>query len=132
MMATDSCYVIMMLFCCSSSSYSSSSSSSKDPGLLVAASSASRDISLAFAYSSIHKHNYNMSDIMLSLVPGTGMLMVRDEIEIWSVFEANLFEEALDKFGKDFALIKEQVLPWKTLNTVIELVPLLAFVFLSS
>ena len=60
---------------------------------------------------------------MLNLISESGGLtLVRDEMERWSVYEANLFEEALDKTGKDFAQIREQTFPWKTLESIIELV----------
>lgn len=39
---------------------------------------------------------------MCSLVPSSGPVLCRDEMEDWSASEANLFEEALDKYGKDF------------------------------
>lgn len=44
---------------------------------------------------------------MSSLVPSTGPVLCRDEIEDWSASEANLFEEALDKYGKDFNDIRQ-------------------------
>ena len=65
---------------------------------------------------------------MLSLAPDSGLLLVRDEMELWSVHEANLFEDALDKIGKDFAQIREQILPWKHLSSIIELVLRLIFI----
>jgi metastasis-associated protein MTA len=34
--------------------------------------------------------------------------------------QANLFEEALDKYGKDFADIRSDYLPWKTLKNIVE------------
>lgn len=39
---------------------------------------------------------------MCSLVPSSGPVLCRDEMEEWSASEANLFEEALEKYGKDF------------------------------
>ena len=35
--------------------------------------------------------------------------MFRDEMEEWSASEANLFEEALDKYGKDFNDIRQVI-----------------------
>jgi metastasis-associated protein MTA len=35
-----------------------------------------------------------------------GPLLVRDQLEEWSTAEANLFEEALEKCGKDFNEIR--------------------------
>jgi metastasis-associated protein MTA len=50
----------------------------------------------------LHKHNYSIEASMCSLVPSSGPVLCRDEMEEWSASEANLFEEALDKYGKDF------------------------------
>lgn len=50
----------------------------------------------------LHKHNYSIEEAMCSLVPSSGPVLCRDEMEEWSASEANLFEEALDKYGKDF------------------------------
>lgn len=50
----------------------------------------------------LHKHNYSVDGAMCSLVPSSGPVLCRDEMEEWSASEANLFEEALDKYGKDF------------------------------
>ena len=48
------------------------------------------------------------------------MMSLRDEMEEWSASEANLFEEALDKYGKDFNDIRQDFLPWKTLKSIVE------------
>lgn len=50
----------------------------------------------------LHKQNYSLDEAMCALVPSTGPVLCRDENEEWSASEANLFEEALDKYGKDF------------------------------
>lgn len=55
----------------------------------------------------LHKHKYSIEEAMCSLVPSTGPVLCRDEIEDWSASEANLFEEALDKYGKDFNDIRQ-------------------------
>jgi hypothetical protein len=55
----------------------------------------------------LHKQCYNISKAINSLVPRTGPVLCRDEIEEWSASEANLFEEALDKYGKDFGDIRQ-------------------------
>lgn len=59
------------------------------------------------AMDTLHKHNYSVEEAMCSLVPSTGPVLCRDEIEDWSASEANLFEEALDKYGKDFNDIRQ-------------------------
>lgn len=55
----------------------------------------------------LHNHQYSIEDAMCSLVPSTGPVLCRDEMEEWSAAEANLFEEALDKYGKDFTDIRQ-------------------------
>uniref|UniRef100_A0A1B0A4M9 Metastasis-associated protein MTA3 n=1 Tax=Glossina pallidipes TaxID=7398 RepID=A0A1B0A4M9_GLOPL len=96
------------------------SSSVKQPSLHMSAAAASRDITLFHAMDTLHKHNYSIEGAMCSLVPSTGPVLCRDEIEDWSASEANLFEEALDKYGKDFNDIRQDFLPWKTLKQIIE------------
>lgn len=55
----------------------------------------------------LHEHEYSIENAMCSLVPTTGPVLCRDEMEEWSAAEANLFEEALDKYGKDFTDIRQ-------------------------
>lgn len=55
----------------------------------------------------LHKHDYSIESAMCSLVPSSGPVLCRDEMEEWSASEANLFEEALDKYGKDFTDIRQ-------------------------
>ncbi|KAF7381417.1 hypothetical protein HZH66_013811 [Vespula vulgaris] len=96
------------------------SSSVKQPSLHMSAAAASRDITLFHAMDTLHRHNYDVAKAMSSLVPSSGPVLCRDEMEEWSASEANLFEEALDKYGKDFSDIRQDFLPWKTLKNVIE------------
>ena len=55
-----------------------------------------------------------------ALVPTSGPVLCRDEMEDWSASEANLFEEAIEKYGKDFNDIRKDYLPWKTMKNIIE------------
>ncbi|XP_037029034.1 metastasis-associated protein MTA3 isoform X2 [Bradysia coprophila] len=96
------------------------SSSVKQPSLHMSAAAASRDITLFHAMDTLHKHTYSIESAMCSLVPSSGPVLCRDEMEEWSASEANLFEEALDKYGKDFNDIRQDFLPWKTLKNIIE------------
>ncbi|XP_017781721.1 PREDICTED: metastasis-associated protein MTA3 isoform X2 [Nicrophorus vespilloides] len=96
------------------------SSSVKQPSLHMSAAAASRDITLFHAMDTLHKHGYDLSGALCSLVPSSGPVLCRDEMEEWSASEANLFEEALDKYGKDFNDIRQDFLPWKTLKNIIE------------
>ena len=55
----------------------------------------------------LHKNGYDMSRALASLVPSSGPVLCRDEMEEWSASEANLFEEALEKYGKDFNDVRQ-------------------------
>lgn len=96
------------------------SSSIKQPSLHMSAAAASRDITLFHAMDTLHKHGYVLSEAVSSLVPSTGPVLCRDEMEEWTASEANLFEEALEKYGKDFNDIRQDFLPWKSLKNIIE------------
>ena len=48
-------------------------------------------------------------------------MLCRDEMEDWSASEANLFEEAIEKYGKDFNDIRKDYLPWKTMKNIIDI-----------
>jgi len=50
----------------------------------------------------LHQRDYNIVSAIKNLVSGGGPVLCRDEMEEWSASEANLFEEALDKYGKSF------------------------------
>ena len=58
--------------------------------------------------------------VIKALVPTSGPVLCRDEMEDWSASEANLFEEAVEKYGKDFNDIRKDFLPWKTMKNIIE------------
>ncbi|XP_039625483.1 metastasis-associated protein MTA1-like isoform X2 [Polypterus senegalus] len=96
------------------------SSSIRQPSLHMSAAAASRDITLFHAMDTLHKSNYDMSCAITALVPQGGPVLCRDEMEEWSASEANLFEEALEKYGKDFSDIRQDFLPWKSLTSIIE------------
>jgi len=96
------------------------SSSVKQPSLHMSAAAASRDITVFHAYQALHAHGYDIGAALKSLVPTTGPVLCRDEMEDWSSAEANLFEEAIEKYGKDFNDIKKDFLPWKSMRNLIE------------
>merc|ERR1719153_1782035 len=96
------------------------SSSVKQPSLHMSAAAASRDITVFHAYQALHAHKYNIDAALTSLVPTTGPVLCRDEMEDWSSAEANLFEEAIEKYGKDFNDIKKDFLSWKSMRNIIE------------
>ncbi|CAG0886922.1 unnamed protein product, partial [Darwinula stevensoni] len=96
------------------------SSSIQQPSLHMSAAAASRDVTLFHVMHMLHKHNYNFSNAVCSLVPSTGPVLCRDEMEEWTAAEACIFEEALDRYGKDFNNIQKDYLPWKTLKNIVE------------
>uniref|UniRef100_A0A8C6PI29 Metastasis associated 1 n=1 Tax=Nothobranchius furzeri TaxID=105023 RepID=A0A8C6PI29_NOTFU len=96
------------------------SSSVRQPSLHMSAAAASRDITLFHAMDMLHANSYDMTRAIAALVPQGGPVLCRDEMEEWSASEANLFEEALEKYGKDFTDIQQDFLPWKSLTSIIE------------
>lgn len=68
----------------------------------------------------LHKHHYDLASSTCSLVPSTGPILVKDQMEDWSAAEANSFEDAIEKCGKDFGEIQKEYLPWKSLKGIIE------------
>nr|XP_023676010.1 metastasis-associated protein MTA3 isoform X2 [Paramormyrops kingsleyae] len=96
------------------------SSSVRQPSLHMSAAAASRDITLFHAMDTLHRHGYSLSGAISVLVPQGGPVLCRDEMEEWSASEAGLFEEALEKYGKDFSDIRQDFLPWKSLTSIIE------------
>lgn len=96
------------------------SSTVKQPSLHTSAAAASRDVTLAHAMFCLHNNGYNIGKAIANLVPEGGPILCRDEMEEWSAGEANLFEEALQKYGKDFSDIQKDFLPWKSLSSIVE------------
>ncbi|XP_051885520.1 metastasis-associated protein MTA1 isoform X3 [Pristis pectinata] len=96
------------------------SSSVRQPSLHMSAAAASRDITQFHAMDTLYKSTYEVSQAISALVPQGGPVLCRDEMEEWSASEANLFEEALEKYGKDFEDIQQDFLPWKSLTSIVE------------
>ncbi|KAJ3585328.1 hypothetical protein NHX12_014049, partial [Muraenolepis orangiensis] len=96
------------------------SSSIRQPSLHMSAAAASRDITLFHAMDTLQKNEYDLARAMSTLVPQGGPVLCRDEMEEWSASEAMLFEEALEKYGKDFNDIRQDFLPWKSLASVVQ------------
>lgn len=92
----------------------------RQPSLHMSSAAASRDITLFNAMHTLHRSGYDIGKAIGSLVPPGGPVLCRDEMEEWSASEANLFEEALDKYGKDFIDIRHDFLPWKSIKSIIE------------
>lgn len=83
------------------------SSSIKQPSLHLTAASASRDVTLLYAMQLLHQNNYDLGKAVCALVPSTGPVLCRDEIEEWTAGEATLFEEAIEKYGREFNDIRQ-------------------------
>ncbi|EDO40223.1 predicted protein, partial [Nematostella vectensis] len=96
------------------------SSSVKQPSLHMSAAAASRDVTLFHAMTTLHNSMYQVGKALSQLVPSGGPVLCRDEMEDWSAGEANLFEEALQKYGKDFNDIQKDFLPWKSFSSIVE------------
>ncbi len=79
----------------------------KQPSLHLSAASASRDITLFHAMNTLHENNYELGKAVLNLITQSGPVICKDELEDWSASEANLFEDALEKYGKDFNEIRK-------------------------
>jgi hypothetical protein len=43
----------------------------------------------------LHQAEYDLGKAMCALIPPTGPILCRDQMEEWSASEANLFEEAM-------------------------------------
>jgi hypothetical protein len=83
------------------------SSSIKQPSLHLTAASASRDVTLLYAMQLLHQNDYDLGKAVCALVPSTGPVLCRDEIEEWTAGEATLFEEAIEKYGREFNEIRQ-------------------------
>ncbi|KAI6240974.1 BMA-LIN-40, isoform a [Aphelenchoides fujianensis] len=117
------------------------SSTMKLPSLHMTAAAASRDVALFHAMALLHQANYDIGKAVKYLVPppskqhypldadkGTGHntvslggpILCRDQLEEWSAAEATLFEEAIEKCGKDFHDIRAEALSWKSIRDIVE------------
>uniref|UniRef100_A0A158P9Z8 Metastasis-associated protein MTA3 n=1 Tax=Angiostrongylus cantonensis TaxID=6313 RepID=A0A158P9Z8_ANGCA len=117
------------------------SSSTKLPSLHMTAAAASRDVTLLHAMALLHQAGYDIGQAVKYLVPPPnknyypletdkatghntvslgGPILCRDQIEEWSAAEANLFEDALEKYGKDFSDVRVDFLPWKSARDIVE------------
>ncbi|KAL3319171.1 ELM2 domain [Cichlidogyrus casuarinus] len=81
--------------------------------LMTAVASANRDMTLQLAHDLLHEANYDLKKAMHLLTPEGRPLMCKDQLDVWSPNEIQLFEEALDKYSKVFTDIHHEYLPWK-------------------
>uniref|UniRef100_A0A0N5CD90 Metastasis-associated protein MTA3 n=1 Tax=Strongyloides papillosus TaxID=174720 RepID=A0A0N5CD90_STREA len=116
-------------------------SSAKYPSVQMTAASASRDVTLLHAMALLHYGDYDIGKAVKYLVPPPdrdaypiaadkvtscntttlgGPVLCRDQFEEWSPYETNLFEEGMEKLGKDFGEIRQVCLGWKTMKDIIE------------
>ncbi|KAL3084197.1 hypothetical protein niasHT_039323 [Heterodera trifolii] len=117
------------------------SSSTKLTTLHQTASAASRDITLLHAMALLHQADYSLGQATKFLVPPPdkshypleadkvtshntvslgGPILCRDQLEEWSAAESTLFEDAIEKYGKDFHDIRLDCLPWKSMRDIVE------------
>lgn len=68
----------------------------------------------------LYQKNYEIGKAVATLVPAGGPVICRDQLEEWSSSEANLFEEALEKYGKDFNDIRQDFVStcWNHVKTM--------------
>ncbi|CAH8825436.1 unnamed protein product [Trichobilharzia szidati] len=92
----------------------------RQPSLSMSAAAAARDTTYQFALDTLHSANYNISQALQMLAPNGQPLLKLDEMEQWSASEGNLFEEALEKYGKCFYEIQNDFLPWKYPKSLVE------------
>ncbi|CAL8079492.1 unnamed protein product [Calicophoron daubneyi] len=92
----------------------------RQPSLTMSAAAATRDSTLQLALDTLHSVGYSVPDALRHMAPHGQPLLKLDEMEQWSVSEGNLFEEALDKYGKCFYDIQNDFLPWKHPKCLIE------------
>ena len=64
----------------------------------------------------LHYQGYDITKSVSALVPAGGPVICHDQLEEWSASEANLFEEALEKYGKDFNDIRQDFVSEVTSN----------------
>lgn len=88
--------------------------------LQVAACMASRDSTIQWAMDCMHNAGYDLGEAIRRVVTSEGPVLVRDQLESWSPSEAQLFEDGVDRYGKEFNLIRQECLPWKTYASIIE------------
>lgn len=74
----------------------------------------------------LHATGYDMTRAIAALVPQGGPVLCRDEMEEWSASEANLFEEALEKYGKDFTDIQQDFVSSEPIKRTFKGIPVLA------
>ncbi|KAL3315916.1 Metastasis-associated protein mta2 [Cichlidogyrus casuarinus] len=91
----------------------------RQPSLSLAASSACRDCTLQLALDALHRCEYKTFDAIKALCPGGCQLINFDELDNWSAYDGNLFEEALEKYGKNFVDIQSDVLHWKSVRSIV-------------
>ena len=94
--------------------------STVQPILQVSARMASRDSTLQWAMDCMHNSGYDLGQACRLLISKQGPILVRDQLESWSPSEAQLFEDGVDRYGKEFSLVRSEYLPWKTYTSIIE------------
>jgi len=96
--------------------------SNVNPSLNVNATSASRDTTHVRALEVLHKCRYDVSKGLQQLANcnNGGPMLCRDELELWTPSETQMFEEALEKYGKSFHDIHKEYFSWKSVASIVE------------
>uniref|UniRef100_A0A0X3PQZ4 Metastasis-associated protein MTA3 n=1 Tax=Schistocephalus solidus TaxID=70667 RepID=A0A0X3PQZ4_SCHSO len=91
----------------------------RQPTLTASAAAASRDATVQQAMDTLFLAGHDVARALQLLAP-SGVPAIRlDEMEEWSISEGNLFEEALEKYGKCFYDIHSDFLPWKSPKSLV-------------
>ena len=75
-----------------------------NPSVQVNAACASRDATQVRALEILHRCSYDVTNACSHLANynNSGPLLCRDELELWTPSETQMFEEAIEKYGKSF------------------------------
>lgn len=97
------------------------SNSLQTRSLMMSAASASRDSTFFHALNTLHELDFDINSSLKAVLPSMGeAVIVRDELESWTTHEAELFSEGMEKIGKDFYAIRQELLPWKSTRSIVE------------
>ncbi|XP_043231795.1 metastasis-associated protein MTA3-like [Amphibalanus amphitrite] len=91
--------------------------------LHLAAAAAGRDATTQHALDALHAADYRLPAALSGLVAGRRaerLTLCRDQLDAWTVSEAQLFEKAMNKCGKAFGDIRRDFLPWKSTAQLVE------------
>jgi len=93
-----------------------------NPSVQVNAACASRDATQVRALEILHRCSYDVTNACSHLANynNSGPLLCRDELELWTPSETQMFEEAIEKYGKSFHDIHKEYFSWKSVASIVE------------